>query len=186
MNSMDRIKEVIVVEGRDDIDAVGKAVDADIVATHGFGIAKETWDVLESAYEKKGLIIFTDPDHAGEGIRKRLTERFPDSKQAYLDRPSAEKKGDIGIENASPEDIREALSKAHASVCEDDGPGYTNADMKAWHLVGAADAASRRERLGKALGIGNANAKAFLRKLNGFGIGRDEIEEAVRKIEADI
>ena len=32
------IKEVIVVEGRDDITAVKKAVDAEIIATSGFGI----------------------------------------------------------------------------------------------------------------------------------------------------
>ena len=156
------IAETIIVEGRDDTNSIKRAVAAETIETHGFGISSQTWALLRKAYNERGLIIFTDPDHAGEGIRKRLTERFPGSKQAYLDRPSAEKKGDIGIENASPEDIREALSKAHASVCEDDGPGYTNEDMKAWHLVGAADAASRRERLGKALGIGNANAKAFL------------------------
>ncbi len=173
------IKEAIVVEGRDDVDAVGRAVEADIIPTHGFGISSETWDVLAAAYEKKGLIIFTDPDHAGEGIRKRLTERFPGAGQAYLDRASAEKKGDIGIENASPEDIREALSKARATVTDDEGPGYTNEDMKIWGLVGTPDAAARRERLGKRLGIGNANAKSFLKKLNGFAVARDEIERAL-------
>ena len=176
---MERIKEVIVVEVRDDIDAVGKAVDADIIATHGFGIAKETWDMLASAYEKRGLIIFTDPDHAGEGIRKRLTERFPEAKQAYLDRTSAEKKGDIGIENAAPEDIRAALSKVHPCMSEGEGPGYTNEDMKAWGLVGTDDASSRREMLGKALGIGGANAKSFLKRLNGYRIERSEIEAAL-------
>ena len=30
------IREVIIVEGRDDIDAVQKAVSADIIATHGY------------------------------------------------------------------------------------------------------------------------------------------------------
>ena len=33
------IREVIIVEGRDDIDAVQKAVSADIIATHGYGIS---------------------------------------------------------------------------------------------------------------------------------------------------
>ena len=32
------IKEVIVVEGRDDVDAVKKALDAEIIAVGGFGI----------------------------------------------------------------------------------------------------------------------------------------------------
>ena len=36
------INEAIVVEGRDDIDAVAKSCDALIIATHGFGITSET------------------------------------------------------------------------------------------------------------------------------------------------
>ena len=49
---MDKIKtkEVIIVEGRDDIDAVSKACDSLLIATHGFGITKETWALIEKAY----------------------------------------------------------------------------------------------------------------------------------------
>ena len=36
------IKEAVVVEGRDDISAVSRAADALVIATHGFGISKET------------------------------------------------------------------------------------------------------------------------------------------------
>ena len=103
------IREVIVVEGRDDTAAVRRATDAVTIETHGYGIREETWDVLQKAYESKGLIIFTDPDRAGELIRARLTERFPKAKQAFLDQSEATRDGDIGIENAAPEDIERAL-----------------------------------------------------------------------------
>ncbi|MBR4224948.1 MAG: MBL fold metallo-hydrolase, partial [Oscillospiraceae bacterium] len=33
---------------------------------------------------EKGLVILTDPDHAGEQIRRMLTERFPEAVQAYI------------------------------------------------------------------------------------------------------
>ncbi len=59
------IREVIIVEGRDDIDAVQKAVSADIIATHGYGISASTLDRIRRAYETRGIIILTDPDHAG-------------------------------------------------------------------------------------------------------------------------
>ena len=64
MNNMEklRVKEVIVVEGRDDTNAVLRAIDGLTIETHGFGIKAETWSLLEKAYEEKGLIIFTDPD----------------------------------------------------------------------------------------------------------------------------
>ena len=52
-------------------------VDCDTIETHGFGITKETWAELEIAYKERGLIILTDPDHAGEQIRRMLTEKFP-------------------------------------------------------------------------------------------------------------
>ena len=68
------IKEVIIVEGRDDIDAVQKAVNADIIATHGYGISAATLERIRHAYQTRGIIILTDPDHAGSRIRKRLTE----------------------------------------------------------------------------------------------------------------
>ena len=111
-----RIKEIIIVEGRDDTAAVKKSVDAVTIETHGYGITSRTWELIEKAYAEKGIIIFTDPDHAGRQIRKKLTERFPDAGQAFLDRSDATKDGDIGIENASPESIRTALSMAHCTL----------------------------------------------------------------------
>ena len=67
------IREAIVVEGRDDVDAVSKACDALIIATHGFGITGDTWALIEKAYDELGIIIMTDPDYSGEEIRRRLT-----------------------------------------------------------------------------------------------------------------
>ena len=112
------IKEIIVVEGRDDTSAIKRAVEADIIETHGYGISSLTIELLKKAYESRGLIIFTDPDYAGELIRKRLVSLFPKSKHAYLMQDEATKKGNIGIENASPENILKALSKVQ-SICED-------------------------------------------------------------------
>ena len=51
-----KIREAIVVEGRDDIAAVSKTCDALIIATHGFGITRETWALIEKAYDEKGNI----------------------------------------------------------------------------------------------------------------------------------
>ena len=61
-----RIKEAIVVEGRDDAAVIRQITDALVIETHGFGISEKTWELMEKAYLEKGLIIFTDPDFAGE------------------------------------------------------------------------------------------------------------------------
>ncbi len=175
------IKEVIVVEGRDDAIAVKRALHAEIITTHGFGLTEETLKRIELAQERKGVIIFTDPDHAGEKIRKRISNRVRGCKHAFLPREEATKNGDIGIENASPESILVALAKVRTE-CEISGKTFTNLDLIQNDLVGSEDASIRRDRLGKELGIGYANAKQFLNRLNHYGISRIEFEEALKKI----
>ncbi|MBQ1958874.1 MAG: ribonuclease M5 [Firmicutes bacterium] len=177
-----KVKEAIVVEGRDDTIAVKRAVDGLTIETHGFGIRKETWQVIEKAYNEQGIIIFTDPDFSGEEIRRRLTAKFPDAKQAFLARTDATKKGDIGIENAEPEAIIEALQKAHCTAPEREDI-FTEADLFEAGLVGRDDSRQRREILGKILGIGYGNGKSLLNKLNKFSISRESFAEAVDKIE---
>lgn len=171
------IKEVIVVEGRDDEAAVLRAVQAATIATHGFGIKKQTLDLIRTAYEKKGIIIFTDPDHAGEQIRKRLSALFPEAKQAFLTKGQATKTGDIGVENADPVSICAALVAAKAQV-DAHVDEFTMQDLWALSCVGCLGAAQNREALGKALKIGSGNAGAFLKKLNRFGITRKELHQA--------
>ncbi|MGI6721192.1 MAG: ribonuclease M5 [Anaerovoracaceae bacterium] len=177
-----RIEEIIVVEGRDDTAAVRRAVDADTIETHGFGIAAETWELIAKAYETRGIIVFTDPDHAGEQIRKRVTERFPHAKQAFLAREKATAGDDIGIENAQTQDIIRALEAAKARV-ERRAPAYTMDDMWQAGLTGIPGSSAKRRRLGEMLGIGYGNSVTFLRRLNSFGIDRGKFDEAIHSEE---
>ena len=87
-----KIKEVIVVEGKDDISAVKNAVDAEVFQVNGHAVRKNrSIEFLKLAYENKGLIILTDPDYAGEEIRKYLCKHFPNAKNAYISRVSGTK-----------------------------------------------------------------------------------------------
>ena len=138
------IREVIIVEGRDDIDAVQKAVSADIIATHGYGISASTLDRIRRAYETRGIIILTDPDHAGGRIRKRLTELFPEAGQAYVSRGEAENGDDIGIENAKPEVIRRAIEAAGRTMI-DRTAEFDEADMAYYGLTGGICSAENWE-----------------------------------------
>lgn len=183
-----KIEEIIVVEGRDDTAAIRQAVDAVTIETHGFGIREETWQLIEKAYQAKGIIVFTDPDTAGEQIRRRIMKRFPEAKEAFLDQSLAAKAGDIGIENASPEAIRDALSKVRGAKAGAAAKTetFTAADLFAWGLDGVPGASKRRRALGQQLGIGQATAKTFLQRLNRFGISREEIEAALGDCESPI
>ena len=105
------IKEIIVVEGRDDVTAVKRALDCELITTGGFGFPKGVMERIKAAQKRRGVIIFTDPDFAGEKIRKKIAAEVPGCKHAFLPREEAKKDGDIGIENASPESILRALNK---------------------------------------------------------------------------
>ncbi|MCK9911523.1 toprim domain-containing protein, partial [Microbacteriaceae bacterium K1510] len=76
------IKEIIVVEGKDDTTAIKRAVEADTIETNGSAIGEEVLRRIELAMERRGVIIFTDPDHAGERIRKIVSQRIPGCKHA--------------------------------------------------------------------------------------------------------
>lgn len=187
MADLVKINETVIVEGRDDTINLKRAVDCFTIETHGFGIRRETWEQIEKAYSERGIIIFTDPDHSGEEIRRKLTERFPDAGQAYIARKDALKKGDVGVENAEPEVIAGALLRARDLMkrkvpLEEDISAkdpITMNDLDELGLSGGEGSKELRQEAGKALGIGYANAKGFLRKLSGFGIKREELYEAI-------
>ena len=177
------IKEVVVVEGKQDIAAVKRALEAECLATGGFTLAPATLDKIAAAYQRNGIIILTDPDSAGERIRKNLTTRFPLAKHAFIPKEDATADGDIGVEQASPEAIRAALAKVRYQVAQL-REEFTAADIQAAGLAGSPEAARRRAVLGKELGLGYANAKTFLRRLNHYGVGREEFAAAVAALEA--
>jgi len=176
------IKEIIVVEGKDDIAAVKKAVDAEIIATGGFGFSSELIERIKFAGERRGVIIFTDPDFAGEKIRKTISSGVKNCKHAFLPREKATKEGNIGIENASKEDIIEALNNARFESIEE-RKEFSEDDLLNNQLIGYRDSSKKREELGKILGIGYCNSKQFLKRLNNYGITREEFEEAIRRLE---
>lgn len=176
------IKEIIVVEGKDDIAAVKSAVEAEVIATGGFGYNKKFIENLKIVAEKRGIIILTDPDHAGEQIRKDLSKHIQNCKHAFLKQGKALKKDDIGVENATKEDIKEAIKKARPEILEK-SQEFSKEDLISLGLSGSPNSRDRRERLGDLLGIGYCNAKQFLNRLNNFGITREEFIKALEMIE---
>ncbi|PKK40706.1 Ribonuclease M5 [Clostridiaceae bacterium JG1575] len=176
------IEEIIVVEGRDDVTAVKRAVNAEVIAVHGFGITEEHFCRIERAAQNRGVIVLTDPDFAGETIRRRIEARIPTVRHAYISRDEGTKGEDVGVENASPAAIIGALEKAHAKTTQaraEFGPE----DLMAADLLGHDQAKARRALLGAALGIGYGNARQMLSRLNHYGISRAAFDAAVATLD---
>lgn len=78
------IEEFIVVEGKDDTTAIKRAVHADTIETNGSAISADTIKRIKLAQEKRGVIVFTDPDYPGRRIRAIIEEKSPRSKARVL------------------------------------------------------------------------------------------------------
>lgn len=175
------IKEIIVVEGKDDITKVKSAVEAEVIATGGFGYNKKFIENLKVVAEKRGIIILTDPDHAGEKIRNDIAKHIKNCKHAFLPQGKALKKGNIGVENATKEDIVEAINKARP-VISYKREEFKKEDLIELGLAGGLNSKAKREKIGEILGIGYCNGKQFLNRLNNFGITKEEFLKALEMV----
>ena len=167
-----------------DVLAVRRAVEADCIITDGFRLRSGTIRSIRAAYEKRGIIVLTDPDTVGERIRARLSEMFPHARHAFIPAEEATNlsDGDIGVEQASPAAIRAALQKVRTPM-EQPAEIFSMSDMMAHGLTGTEDAALRRAQIGRRLGLGFANAKTFLRRLNTYGITREEFISTIEELQ---
>lgn len=166
---MRSVKEVIVVEGRYDVNALRQLVDATVVATDGFQIFKdrEKQEMLRSLASRRGLIVLTDSDGAGSVIRGFLCGIVPPEqvKNAYIPdvtgkekrKSSPSKEGKLGVEGMRPEVLLTALRNAGATMEDVPAPrrgeAITKADLYRLGLSGGAGSAERRRALQKHLSL---------------------------------
>lgn len=178
-----KIKEIIVVEGKNDIIQVKNAFEGnvDVVATHGLGITQKLIDELSLLNENKGIIVLTDPDYAGKKIESIIRHHIPNAKFASIARDKAKGKSKVGVEHASKEAIIAAIESARPNYTEVESI-FTKDDINDNKLNGYPSSKQRRIDLCKELSITYCNAKQLLIKLNAFGITREEFEKALSKI----
>lgn len=181
---MATIKEVIVVEGKDDTINIKKALDVDTIETNGSAVSHETLAQIQELAAKRGVIIFTDPDFNGERIRKIVSEAVPTAKHAFIQRQDGVPKnagGSLGVEHASNEVILAALNNVYTATTATPQV-ITQHDLLQAHLIGGPQARKNRELLGMYLNIGYVNGKQLLKRLQMFQVTRADFEAAVARI----
>ncbi|GMA63982.1 ribonuclease M5 [Alicyclobacillus fastidiosus] len=184
------VDEIVVVEGIHDKQVVDLAVQADVHVLGGDRIGQRTMDVLRRAVRTRGVIVLTDPDGAGERIRRRIDQAVPGCGHAHIPRKRAQSAKGLGVEHAAPADVRAAILKVRLSRSESHPSTtpverFTQSDLLEARLLGCEEAAARRTALGDMLGIGYGNAKAFLNKLNTLGVTREEWESALERLQTE-
>lgn len=182
------MRETIVVEGRDDITAVKRAVNCHVIATGGSHISKRCLQEIRAAQAQGGVIVLTDPDYAGIRLRNAIERAVPGVLHAHLPRHRADRKGRAGVEYAAPEDIRRALAavqsrrEAKETNKTADSEPVTMGALFALGLTGKPDSEELRAAVAARLSIGHGGAKRLLAQLNHFGIGLEQLERIVEEV----
>lgn len=168
MRFMNRVSEVIVVEGKYDKNTLSQVVDAVIIETSGFGVFnnREKQQLLRTLAEKRGMIVFTDSDGAGFVIRnfikgcvdpKYLKHAYiPDIYGKERRKAKSSKEGKLGVEGMKPEVLLGALIDAGATVdgvSADKKSRISKADMYARGYTGGEESSKKRAELLKKLGL---------------------------------
>ncbi len=165
-----RLREVLVVEGRYDKNALSQVVDGTIIETRGFGLFHDPqrMALLRLYAETRGLIVLTDGDGAGFLIRNRIRSAIPAQylKHAYIPdiygkerrKSSPSREGKLGVEGMDPQVLRDCLLRAGATVLEEaKEPGsaerLTKADLYLMGLSGGRDSAEKRRTLARSLDL---------------------------------
>ena len=182
---MRKIKEVIVVEGRYDKNALSQVVNATVITLGGFSVFndKEKLAFLRRLAEKQGLIVLTDSDGAGFVIRNYLKGALPKElvKQAYIPdiygkerrKRTPGKEGKLGVEGMKPDVLLAALARAGATFLDEEngtgaaGEPITKADLFELGLTGGPDSAAKRQAILRELELPeHLTANGLLEALN--------------------
>ena len=167
------VKEVIVVEGKNDSKRLKSFFDVETIETHGLGLNKETIEFIKVINEKREVILFLDPDNPGEKIRKRLNDEIPNLKNAFVLKEDAKTSKKVGVEHASKEVLEEALnnlitySKSKESI--------TMSDLIDLGLMGNDDSSKKRLEISKKFHLGKCNSKTLLKRLNMLAIKKEDL-----------
>ncbi len=169
---MERIKELIVVEGKHDVARINQLFDCDTIITGGLSLNDETIELIRQAQKARGVIILTDPDQPGEVIRKRIMEKVPEARCAFVRKSESIGKRNVGIEYASDEAIREALDNLITFSNRSETISWN--EFLDLDIIGDKD---KRTRLCESIHIGYCNNKTLFKRLNLLGLSYNDVEK---------
>ena len=169
---MQKIKELIVVEGKHDRQKLEKLFDCDVICTDGLSMSPEVLETIKTVGEKRGIIILTDPDHPGEVIRKKIAEIVLQRQHVFVSKKEAIGRRNVGIEYVSDEDLVKALENRITFDSRTESLSWTE-----FLDLGIMGNSEKRNQLCEKLHIAFSNNKTLYKRLNMMGMTYNELKE---------
>lgn len=185
-----KIEEIVVVEGKNDTKRLQQLFDVDTIETIGSAINQEILAQIQHAADIRGVIVLTDPDFAGEKIRKRIMAEVPEAKHAFIYKnqgvPKRAKKKSLGVEHAEDQALYDALEQVVTPVQKKEVVEISLNRLMNLGLIAGKQAKERRRFLGEKLRIGYVNGKQLQKRLAMFQITEDELLSALKEIKEEL
>lgn len=172
----ERIKEMIVVEGKHDSQTLKRYFECDTIETHGRQVNDALLERIKTAQKRRGVIVFTDPDGPGEYIRRKIKDYVPEAKHAFIQKEKARTQKKVGIEHADKEDLWNALENCVTFMPANASLAWS--DFIDFGLVGSK---AKRNQVCDALHIGLCNAKTCFKRLNELNITKEDLDKILRE-----
>mgnify|MGYP002346825615 CR=1 FL=1 len=171
------IQEVIIVEGKHDMERLLRLFDVDVLYSSGTHLSAAFLQRCQELNAKQGIIVFTDPDGPGEYIRRTIREAVGVCKHASLSLKQSKRHGKVGIEHATDEDLIEALKEANYLDTRQSTISWD--DFLELGLSGHPMSQAKRDVLMEAYHLPRSNAKTCFKYLNMIGKNVSDVLETL-------
>lgn len=171
---MDKVRELLVVEGKHDKDKLERLFDCDIICTNGLGVDDDTMKTIRTCALNQGVIVLTDPDRPGEKIRRQIMEAVPEARHVFIPRRQAIGKRNVGIEYVDDEVLKQSLGKAVTFE-----KGRESLKWSEYLHSGLLGNRELREKVCEKLNIGFCNNKTLFRRLNMLAIDEERLRKTI-------
>ena len=171
-NMKKNIDGILVVEGKEDMAFISSYYNGIFVTTNGCEIPAKEIDFLKLTSKKSKILVLTDPDSAGDTIRKRINIEIPSSINLYIEPISRAGRRKHGVAESTKEQIDNIL-KEYTTEKDIFNEHYSTSDL---YKIGLNNK-EKRELVCDAFHLGVCNNKNLLLRINYLGIKMSQIEQ---------
>lgn len=179
-NSLPTISQVVVVEGKTDTNHLKRLFNVDTIETNGSALNSKTINLINKAAQSRGIILFLDPDYAGELIRRKILHKLSTNnyKEAFINQ-KIWKTFKKGVSEADDEQVIKAI-KAAVELSNQPSINYIE-----WDQYNALALHTKNDRIDlcNKLNISYCNHKQLFKRLNMLNLKIEDLKKIINKYE---
>jgi len=180
--SRETLPSLFVVEGKRDVEKLSSIVDAPILSTNGAAVTDEFINQLIRLEELYNIVLLLDPDGPGERIRSIISSKLQDPSHIFIPAEKARSRNNVkvGVEHVSRETLKDLIGDVKTMNLTHP---LSILQLYELGLAGSVGSFGRRQLVCDKLGIGLANGKTLIAKLQLFGFTYQDVVTALESYE---